>query len=95
MSDLPPILRAPHLAEALGLTVHSVNEMLRRGEVPAAKVAGRWIVRRETFVAFLERRERANRPPAPEERDVARVLRQLPPPRRRRASLPAIDPLTT
>ncbi len=83
MTDLPAILRAPLLADLLGLTVHSVNEMLRRGEVPASKIAGRWIVRRETFLAFLERQERANRaPPASVEDRAARLLRALPLPRR-------------
>ena len=85
IGDLPAILRAPLLGELLGVTVHTVNELLRRGEIPASKVAGRWIVRRETFVAFLERKERANRPsPVPVEDAAARLIRALPLPRRAR-----------
>lgn len=93
MHDLPPLLRAGHLADLLGFTVHSVNEMLRRGTIPASKIGGRWIVRREKFVAFLERCERANRAPSPEQRDPARLLRALPAPRRRRGE-PHPAPLT-
>lgn len=83
MTDLPPLLRARHLADLLGFTVHSVNEMLRRGTIPASKIGGRWIVRRERFVAFLERCERASRAPSPAQRDPARLLRALPAPHRR------------
>ena len=85
--DLPPILRAPLLAELLGLTIHTVNEMCRSGGLPASKLAGRWIVRRDAFVEFLQRGERAHRAMT-SVTDPGRLMRVLPPPRRARREAP-------
>ena len=79
ISDLPAILRVPHLAELLGLTPNGVRALIARGELPATKLGKQWIVRREAFLSRLlagEKRQRAAT-------DPATVLAALPPRRRR------------
>lgn len=92
MTDLPPLLWPETLAPYLGMRPDSVRALIRRGILPAAKVGRRYIVRRAALLAFLERGERARRAPAPEERDAARILLALPPPRRARRAPPSDGP---
>lgn len=85
MQDLPPLLRADDLAPLLGISPHGVRAWIRRGLLPASKPGRFYIIRREVLMAFLERGERARRAPTPQQQEPARLLRGLPPPRRRGA----------
>jgi excisionase family DNA binding protein len=62
MRDLPVILRVEHLVELLGISADGVRALLRRGTLPSARVGKRVLVRREAFLAYLERGERERRP---------------------------------
>ena len=83
MTDLPPILRVQDLAPLLGISPTGVRALIRRGRIPASRIGRSLLLRRDAFLAALERDERSRRPaPAPEEK-AARLLRGLPAPRRR------------
>jgi excisionase family DNA binding protein len=57
--DVPttdPLLTLPAVAERLGCSAAVVRSYVRRGELVAYSVAGRWQVRESDVHAFLERR---------------------------------------
>lgn len=83
-SDLPELLAPEDLAPLLRLTPHGVRAMIRRGELPACKLGRRWFVRRTALEAHIRRQERL-RARVPEPGSVTRLLRALPPPRRKRS----------
>lgn len=60
MKDLPPLLHVPLLAEVLGLTEGGVRAMLRRRELPAARIGRRWVVRREALLRHIRQQEEAS-----------------------------------
>lgn len=84
-SGLPPILHVEDLARVLGTSVHGAAEACRRGRVPASKLGRRWVIRRDALLRTLRDAEKGHRSPTKAECDTARLLRALPPPRRRRS----------
>ena len=50
------ILSARAVADMLGMTRHHLNSMAAAGEIPAVKVAGKWVFIEEDVVAWLKER---------------------------------------
>lgn len=85
VNDLPPLMRSKDLAAALGMKVHTVNEWIRRGLVPASKIGRYYIVRREALLEFLRQQEQARASHRRRSHVVAGVLESIPRRRRSRA----------
>ena len=51
---LPDITTARDLAPFLGLSVTGLRAVFRRGDLPARKIGGRWIVSRRALLAEIE-----------------------------------------
>ncbi len=49
-----PVLNPQQVADELGVTVHTVREWLRLGELPGAKRGNRWFIRRSAVETFLQ-----------------------------------------
>ena len=47
------ILSARAVADMLGMTRHHLNRMAAAGEIPAAKVAGKWVFIEDQLVGWL------------------------------------------
>jgi len=51
--QLDLIWGAEQIAKAIGRTRRSTFDMLEKGELPAKKVNGRWVVERSKLIAFF------------------------------------------
>ena len=85
LAELPPLMRSKDLASVLGMKVHTVNEWIRLGRIPASKIGRSYIVRREALISFLERSERDRARSNGPGRAVSALLEFAPRLRRRRA----------
>ena len=47
------ILSARAVADMLGMTRHHLNSMAAAGEIPAAKVAGKWVFIEDQLIGWL------------------------------------------
>ena len=54
-SPLPDLLSARLLAEQLSISVDLVYRLMDRGDLPSVRIESKRLVRREDYVAFLER----------------------------------------
>lgn len=52
-SAYPAVLRVEHLAELLGVTPNAIGESARRGNLPAVKRLGKWMMTQEAFRAWM------------------------------------------
>ncbi|MBY2921050.1 helix-turn-helix domain-containing protein [Rhizobium leguminosarum] len=52
-SRLDLIWGAEQISKAIGRTRRSTFDMLEKGELPAKKVNGRWVIERSKLVAFF------------------------------------------
>jgi excisionase family DNA binding protein len=53
VNDQPRYLTAEEVAADLRLTVKTVRNMCERGQIPARKLGGRWLVTRENLDALV------------------------------------------
>ena len=72
-ADLPAVLRVRDLARLLGLSHNGVRALIRRGELPAAKLGRQLIVRRAALLARIRTLERSARVRP----DPTRLLREM------------------
>jgi excisionase family DNA binding protein len=54
VSALPQLATPQEIADYLGVTVETVQRMLRRGDVPGTKLGGRWYVHLGHLAAQLD-----------------------------------------
>ena len=55
-NELPLFLNAKMVADALGVSPSSGNELMREPDFPALKVGSRVVVPKEKFIAWVERK---------------------------------------
>jgi excisionase family DNA binding protein len=77
--SLPRVLSVDEVAEYLQLSEATVRAMLRRGEIPGARLAGQWRVRESALAGLFDRQEGERAGVA---EHAARVLRGVKLPRR-------------
>lgn len=73
--DLKPLLLISDIAALLGLSNEGVRSLIRRGQLPAAKIGKRYVVRRPALLAHLkleEERQRTQREAA--DHEARRIL---------------------
>ena len=75
------ILRVEDVAAELDLTENAVRQLIRQGRIPAVRIGRRWYCRREALIAMFHAKENARAASKPGE--IERLLRLLPPSRRR------------
>ena len=51
--SLDLIWGAEDIAKAIGRSTRATFEMLQKGEIPAKRVSGRWVIARSELVAFF------------------------------------------
>ena len=54
------VLTTADVAKILRLSVKTVGEMIRNGELPAMRVGGVWRVRRESLEEWMSKREQSH-----------------------------------
>ena len=56
------ILSARAVADMLGMTRHHLNSMAAAGEIPAAKVAGKWVFIEDQLIGWLRAKQNFGTP---------------------------------
>ncbi len=59
------VLTTADVARVLRLSVKTVGEMLRNGQLPAMRIGGVWRVRRESLQEWMKNQEQARVPAGP------------------------------
>lgn len=56
----PEVLTTADVAKLLQLSVKTVGDMIRNGELPAMRIGGVWRVRRESLEEWMRKREQSH-----------------------------------
>ncbi len=60
---LPDLATAERLAAFTGLDPVEIVRLCESGELPAAKVAGKWVIERRSLLHWLEEQRQRQKPP--------------------------------
>ena len=67
------ILSARAVADMLGMTRHHLNSMAAAGEIPAAKVAGKWVFIEDQLVGWLRAKQNFGTPAGRPRKEIPRI----------------------
>ncbi len=59
---MPEVLTTADVAQILRLSIKTVGDMIRNGELPAMRIGGVWRMRRESLDEWMKAQERSNVP---------------------------------